>query len=787
MDTVSANPNGGVYAIWTGGNDAINDYDYVVGGQVFVNWKDVHIGPGIYNWDPIDIQIDNLYAKGIPFTVQVNGHHKPDFLFEHVPYYPGPVIISHQVKDTIGTLMYWHPYFKARHSELIAALGEHLENHPKKDYVTGVRTTYNPIGTEHWMDPEEMPAEGEWIKPNGATFYDLDSPENQGHQERIDGYWQVALPTVNRFARPRKPWEYSAFEQANFDAGLAAPYQTASDMQPFYNGNGVEWRFAPLVKWGRGGFTKTYSESHSASDGTNGNTVKHRWSSGEQWMYWHMLFELHLGTSYIAIYGEDLERGQSNPEFADSFDFGNKYAGYHDKPTTSPGAWIAFRKGIVGWYSAHNPDWDLRKDYTFLVDTWVDNEADFVPMSIELDEEGEIPCNARSGCVDYVNPSELGDQTQRYGAWGRKLLAGKNVDISFNSDFVNSTSGQTRMVNVTYLNKGGGTLTVTAFGATEVIDVGTGNQWSTHSYAVGGNNDNVVNLSASGADVVLHMVEIERSQGGSIPVSGVSVSPSSLSLSVGQSSALSAVVSPANATDAGVVWSTSNGSVAMVDSSGLVTGVADGTCSITGTTNDGDFSDSVSVIVTGGSIDGSIDQDFSSGIDGLVPELGGQWDWNSGSGRYELTDSDNSQPAGTLSNLGIHEMIYTGDYTVSGSIQVVGWAGNFDDVALVFGYQSPGNYYYVSLAETNNGNLHGLFKVENGTGVQLKDFDVATSFTEDTYYVVGVERSGSQIVIWVDGTQVSSYTDSTFVGGQVGFGSKDNNAEFDDLLASPLN
>ena len=62
-----------------------------------------------------------------------------------------------------------------------------------------------------------------------------------------------------------------------------------------------------------------------------------------------------------------------------------------------------------------------------------------------------------------------------------------------------------------------------------------------------------------------------------VAVSGVSVSPSSLSLSVGGLQRLSAVVSPSNASDRSVSWSSSDPSVATVGADGLVTGVKAGT------------------------------------------------------------------------------------------------------------------------------------------------------------------------------------------------------------------
>ena len=71
-----------------------------------------------------------------------------------------------------------------------------------------------------------------------------------------------------------------------------------------------------------------------------------------------------------------------------------------------------------------------------------------------------------------------------------------------------------------------------------------------------------------------------------VPVTGVSLNTSKLTLTEGDSETLTATVAPANATDKTVTWTTNNSSVATV-SNGKVTAVAEGSAIITVTTNDG--------------------------------------------------------------------------------------------------------------------------------------------------------------------------------------------------------
>ncbi|SHJ13340.1 S-layer homology domain-containing protein [Desulfofundulus thermosubterraneus] len=72
-----------------------------------------------------------------------------------------------------------------------------------------------------------------------------------------------------------------------------------------------------------------------------------------------------------------------------------------------------------------------------------------------------------------------------------------------------------------------------------------------------------------------------------IPVTGVSLDKTSLTMTVGESVQLTATVSPGNATNKNVTWTSSNPAVATVDNTGKVTAVAAGTATITVKTEDG--------------------------------------------------------------------------------------------------------------------------------------------------------------------------------------------------------
>ena len=82
-----------------------------------------------------------------------------------------------------------------------------------------------------------------------------------------------------------------------------------------------------------------------------------------------------------------------------------------------------------------------------------------------------------------------------------------------------------------------------------------------------------------------------------VPVTGVSLDQSALTLTEDGTAQLTATVQPSNAINKGVTWSSDNETVATVQN-GTVTAVKEGTATITVTTADGGFTDTCEVTVT---------------------------------------------------------------------------------------------------------------------------------------------------------------------------------------------
>lgn len=174
-----------------------------------------------------------------------------------------------------------------------------------------------------------------------------------------------------------------------------------------------------------------------------------------------------------------------------------------------------------------------------------------------------------------------------------------------------------------------------------------------------------------------------------------------------------------------------------------------------------------------------ISEDFNGGsISNFTVVSGGTW--GSSNGRAVLTSPSSSAAVGTLGNIAVHNTTVNGNFEMGALVRITGTSSSWNDAGVIFGYQDSSNYYYISLNESNDGNTKGIFKVVSGSPTQLAD--ITTSISADTDYTLVVERSGSSIVVKLNGNQIASASDATFTSGKVGFGTHNDGAEWDDLI-----
>lgn len=209
------------------------------------------------------------------------------------------------------------------------------------------------------------------------------------------------------------------------------------------------------------------------------------------------------------------------------------------------------------------------------------------PEVATVDQDGKVRAVKAGVAVITVSVSETVFETCTV------TVVSRVTGISFDVDKLEILPGESHQLNVTVLPENA-----------SAPDV----NWSSDNAKVAKVSDTGLVTGHSAGVATIHAVTRDGGKMATClvkvgtPVSGISLSKSSASMYVGDSPlALTAAITPSNASDKSVVWSSSDASVASVTAgSGLdatVTPVAAGTATITVSTPDGKFSASCALTV----------------------------------------------------------------------------------------------------------------------------------------------------------------------------------------------
>ena len=508
-------PRSGLYAIWYGKSaERFLCQPYITGGQIVLQWADVERQRNRYDFSAIDVQLADFAKRRQLTTIQINGNRKPEWLFRKVPHVTEQ--LSVQVNDPRGTLMYWHTAHRDAYLSMLRALAAHLEVAVHKESLLGIRMNLNALGTEHHHVPKPFADPERWILPEGTTRSELVSwgkkVDDAYVQAVVDAYIACFRGNTRIFVRNSISEEIMADYQEQFSDGTLSWFHTSSEVEP--RAAFAEKQYRRFYDYCRSGKTTAYAEPWASAWGDHGGRKDDRWCSPPQWNYWRLLFDLHCGVSYIALYSSDMRvaiegkyhsrhahfddpGGAYQAEFAAAFRFASKYAGYHTSPQTSPGAWVAFRENHVvraanGMPARRRQLSTFVGDYNFLMK--------------------RVPGDQSQG-LDIVN---VGPDEQRYGAWARVLPAGQVMQLALDADFAASLDGARVTVRVVYLDTAEGAFDVLTAGSEQRQHLQGSGRWRELRMKVPAEpfrskpTDARIRIRAVGAPIHLHMVEVQR-------------------------------------------------------------------------------------------------------------------------------------------------------------------------------------------------------------------------------------------------------------------------------------
>jgi hypothetical protein len=174
----------------------------------------------------------------------------------------------------------------------------------------------------------------------------------------------------------------------------------------------------------------------------------------------------------------------------------------------------------------------------------------------------------------------------------------------------------------------------------------------------------------------------------------------------------------------------------------------------------------------------TIFEDFSADSGQFVVVDGS---WTLSNGTYGTT-ADNNAATTHLNTRAIHETAMSGDFLLTVDAQAISTGNTWNNFAVIFGYQDPNNYYFFSSNQNNDAGTNGIFRVVDGASTELAN--IAGTITAGVTYQLKLELSGGSIKAYRNNVLVASANDSTFISGQIGLGSRQFPAVFDNLIVT---
>lgn len=498
------------------------------GGQAVVDWIDCQPSKtGAPDFTGLETQLSYLPPGG-QAVVEINGRHKPAWLFDEIS--SNTYVTDHTIHDPKGALQYWDPQYVTYYTNFISAFGAWARsyNAANGNKILGVRLNFNAVGTEHTtINPtaeRTVIGNPHWVKPANRNVYQVN------WSTAVVGPYQDAILNafVNAFQNGASPAPVRIFHrndaigsttaQNYLNNGRLALFHTSSEDEPRSNvssggtGNTVDQYQAfqeycipgthPIVVTG-------YAEPWADALGNHGGIVDDHYPPGPAaWNYYRILNDLSSGVTFVAMYGDDLQRDTRftgtrkagvvpSVEYDKAFDFAQKYAGWQASPGGSPGAWIALRDGT-----------SMKGDYCFLMTR---TSGSYVGIA-----QGHP---ATPAVVGPKTSTASGDSANsRFGEWAYAATPGNSFRFTLNDKFSCSITS-TCKIRVVFLDNGeplkvswaGGssTLTIASNGSNDWRDVT--NTVTTTGFTHPTTGDVVVTVPATNTkNMSVHLVEVMR-------------------------------------------------------------------------------------------------------------------------------------------------------------------------------------------------------------------------------------------------------------------------------------
>ena len=269
-----------------------------------------------------------------------------------------------------------------------------------------------------------------------------------------------------------------------------------------------------------------------------------------------------------------------------------------------------------------------------------------------------------------------------------------------------------------------------------------------------------------------------------VAVTGVSVSAKDKTIRVGGKTNVTAVVTPSNATNPQVTWSSSNKNVATVTKGGRVTGIAGGKATITATTADKKYTASVTITVDAKLLTGiSIEGEDSWITRGDKVQLKVNYAPANTTSNKKVTWSSSDTKTATVSSDGLVTAVAAGTATITAKVGEFTATRKFyvnpnvmdcdpaananNTVKISWKAQKGASGYYVQRYQ-KNGFVYDesmSVQVKDGSTTSYQDSKVNVSKSGPYYYRVTAYNANGRTIFQSDILEVKYYVNYSLKGG----------------------
>jgi len=184
------------------------------------------------------------------------------------------------------------------------------------------------------------------------------------------------------------------------------------------------------------------------------------------------------------------------------------------------------------------------------------------------------------------------------------------------------------------------------------------------------------------------------------------------------------------------------------------------------------------------------EEDFESGSARWTPTDPAAWDIKTDGENHVLSGhkkkSDYSPPHRSPFNVALLNDVLVGDFDLTVKVLSTHKDYNHRDACLFFGYQDSAHFYYVHLGKKTDDHANQIFIVNEAPRTKISEKTTPGTNWDDKWHNVRIRRTVSDglIEIFYDDmkTPIMVAHDKTFTWGQIGVGSFDDTADWDDVV-----